>query len=117
MRFEVGKLFELGKRRRLPMRDMDLGYLLHCELGELFGARAPRPFSIRGSTARHVDVLAYTECPKAALEEHARAFADPAVFAACDFEGLQEKPHAVAVGIRPAVRVRGPRLPDRPDEQ
>ncbi len=30
MHFDVAKLFELGRRRGLPLRDVDLGYLLHC---------------------------------------------------------------------------------------
>ena len=85
MRFDVPRLFELGKRRRLPAGDADLGYLLHCELKELFGDEAPGPFFVLPGEARHVTVVAYTTRSKVELAQHARAFADPGVFAACDF--------------------------------
>lgn len=85
MRFDVAKLFELGKRQRLPLRDVDLGYLLHCELKELFGSESPEPFSVGEARGRHATVLAYSQRSRTDLEDHARTFADPAVHAACDF--------------------------------
>ncbi len=110
MRFDVSKLFELGRRRRLPLREVDLGYLLHCEMKELFGAESPEPFSVRDARGRHTTVLAYSSRSKADLEEHARAFADPAVHAACDFGagGFEEKelPRSWRAGARLGFEVR-----------
>ncbi len=91
LRFDAAKLHELGRRRRLPLRAEDLGYLLHCELKELFGAEAPGPFAVQGTPGRSVTVLAYSRRSEAELEDHARAFADPAVYAACDFRAMEGK--------------------------
>ena len=91
MRFDLAKLFELGRRRRLPLRQADLGYLIHCELKELFGAEAPGPFSYDEPHGRMVPVLAYTRRDKDELVQHAATFADPAVHAACDMRGIEEK--------------------------
>lgn len=108
MRFDVSKLFELGRRRRLALRDVDLGYLLHCELKELFGDDCPGPFSVESGRGRHATVLAYSGRSKAELEEHARTFADPAVHAACDLASIEEKvmPDAWATGRRLGFEVR-----------
>jgi CRISPR system Cascade subunit CasE len=108
MRFDAGKLFELGRRRRLPMRDTDLGYLLHCELKELFGADAPSPFFVQDDHGRRVTLLGYSRRSRAELEEHAARFADPAVHTACDFAALDEKrmPSEWPVGLRLGFGVR-----------
>lgn len=110
MSFDVPRLFELGKHRRLPLRDVDLGYLLHCELKELFGSDAPAPFAVRGTSGRRATVLAYSRRSKAELVEHARAYADPAVHAACDFGdgAFEEKvmPSSWNRGSRLAFEVR-----------
>lgn len=102
------RLFELGRRRGLPTRDVDLGYLVHCQLGELFGDLAPAPFAITGRPGREVTVLAYSGRPKAKLQEHADAFAEPGVHAACDFQRLDEKPMPTrwSVGKRLDFEVR-----------
>ena len=109
------RLFDLGRRRRLPLHHVDLGYLVHCQLGELFGDLAPAPFAIVGRPGREVTVLAYSEKPKAMLQEHADTFADPAVHAACAFQRFEEKPMPAAwpagkqldfeVRVCPVVRV------------
>jgi CRISPR system Cascade subunit CasE len=91
MRFDAGRLYELGRRRRLPPRT-DLGYLLHCELRELFGAESPAPFAVRDAAGRGVTVLGYSSRPAAALQRHAQQYADPDVYAACDWTSLDEKP-------------------------
>lgn len=92
MRFDTARLFLLGRRRRLPVREVDLGYLLHCELKELFGEDAPAPFALRDVRGRFATVLAYSMRTLDELREHATAFADPAVYAACDVAAIEEKP-------------------------
>jgi CRISPR system Cascade subunit CasE len=108
MRFDARKLFELGRRRRLPMRDADLGYLLHCQLKELFGENAPSPFFVQDDRGRQVTVLAYGRRSRDELERHAARFADPAVHEACDFASISEKPMPVEwpAGLRVGFDVR-----------
>ncbi len=110
MRFDMARLFELGRRRRLPLREVDLGYLLHCEMKELFGADSPQPFAVRETRGRNATVLAYSKRSKADLEEHARTFADPAVHATCDFGAghfdEKEMPRSWQSGARYGFEVR-----------
>ncbi len=108
LRLDQRRLIELAKRRGLPLRDVDLGYIVHCQLGELFGDPTPSPFAIVGRPGRDITVLAYSSRPKSALQEHADAFADPAVHAACSFERLEEKrmPEMWPVGKRLGFEAR-----------
>lgn len=92
VRLETRRLFDLGRRRRLPMRDVDLDYLVHCQLGELFGRNAPAPFRILGTERRWTDVLGYSTEGAEALDEHARTFADPGIWQAVDWETFAAKP-------------------------
>jgi CRISPR system Cascade subunit CasE len=80
------KLALLARRRGLPVREIDDGYLSHCVLRELFGEHAPAPFVLR-SQGRMLDVWGYTCCEGDKLADHARAFGDPAVLDV--FDGLQ----------------------------
>lgn len=70
------RLFDLARTRRLPARDVDLGYLVHCTLKGLFGELAPQPFSVDDRHAE-LTLLGYSAEPAEPLMEHARAFADP----------------------------------------
>lgn len=88
----VDGLVTLGRRRHLPIRHLDEGYIVHCLLGELFGERAPKPFAIVGHRARLVDVLAYSFEPAAALMDHAQAFADPSAYNTVDWQAIESKP-------------------------
>jgi CRISPR system Cascade subunit CasE len=108
MRFDLPRLYELGRRRRLPLREADVGYLLHSALKELFGADAPGPFTVQPARGRAITVLAYTSRTKLDLEEHARAFAEPSVYAICDFTSLEAKrmPDTWASGRRLGFDVR-----------
>lgn len=89
--FDLRGLFALGRRRRLPERDVDLGYLLHCQLKELFGDDAPVPFSVRDTHGKDLTVLAYTTREKEELVRHAASFAEPSAHATCDLDRMTEK--------------------------
>ena len=89
---ETRKLFELGKRRSLPLRRTDLDYLVHCQLGELFGDAAPTPFRTLHRSRREVDVLAYASEPLEALRARAETFADPPSWVACSWDRAADKP-------------------------
>lgn len=106
MSFDAGKLYALGRRRRL--RDADLGYLLHCQLKELFGEDAPSPFFAQDDRGRRVTVLGYSTRSREELVDHASRFADPGIHAACDFETFSEKkmPMTWPAGLRIGFEVR-----------
>lgn len=102
---ETRRLHSLWQRRRLLPHRFDAGYLVHCLLGELFQDIAPRPFSLPPEAPPHgasqtaarqrpvtLPVLAYSRYPLAALEEHARAFAEPSLYQAVLWRGTAEKP-------------------------
>jgi CRISPR system Cascade subunit CasE len=88
------ELFALGKGIGLPMRNVDLNYLVHCALGELFQDNAPRPFSVESADGRNqsVRVLAYSDVPMESLRELARSFASPMLWECCDWELAASKP-------------------------
>ena len=106
---DPARLFDFEQRLHLPRGGgADLGYLVHCQLGTLFGDDAPAPFALEGELdarrdARHVGVLGYSARDGAALRAHAQAFADPRAFEACDWSTFASKP-------MPATFERGMRL-------
>lgn len=91
------KLMALGERRGMPSRALDLGYLIHCALDELFGPElAPKPFSFplptRGAgQGRVIPVLGYCAATAAELRARAQDFADPGVHSLCLWEELADK--------------------------
>lgn len=108
LELETRRLFELGKRRRLPSRSLDVGYLVHCALGELFGEQAPAPFAVTGQDRRYTQLLAYGDVPDAGLRELAERFAMPELFALCRWEDVKSKPMPSSwpVGTRVGFEVR-----------
>jgi CRISPR system Cascade subunit CasE len=92
---ELTGLVGLGRRRRLPLRQVDLGYITHIQLAETFGDRSPKPFVASETGNRWLTVLAYTDREPAELRETAQACADPAVYAAVDWEKFAAKPMPV----------------------
>jgi CRISPR system Cascade subunit CasE len=86
------RLAAIARRRGLPLRDLDDGYLCHCLLRELWQHRAPAPFVLRGR-GRALDVWGYSPIDAVALVAHARAFGDPDVLATiADMESVASKP-------------------------
>ncbi|MGI8498963.1 MAG: type I-E CRISPR-associated protein Cas6/Cse3/CasE [Gemmatimonadaceae bacterium] len=77
------RLVSLAKRRHIPIRDLDDGYLTHCLLTELWQATAPAPFVLRGA-GRTLDVWGYSQSSAPELIDHARAFGDPAILDTLD---------------------------------
>lgn len=101
-RLELPGLIALARRRRLPVRDVDLGYVAHLQLAELFGGNPPQPFALTGMSHRWATLLAYSERSREELTEVAQACADPAVFNALDWEHFDSKP--MPSGWRPGQR-------------
>jgi CRISPR system Cascade subunit CasE len=117
---DMRRLVDQGRRRGLlPPHATDLGYLVHCQLGELFGERAPAPFVIDRQGKGTLEVLGYSAVPAQALREHAGTFADPLVHASCDWERFASKPmpdtwrrgerYGFRVRACPTVRMSGER--------
>lgn len=81
--FRVEALVRLAKQRRLPIRELDDGYLAHSILRELWQENAPAPFVLRERSNR-MEAWGYSAATAAKLQDHARAFGDPSLLAALD---------------------------------
>ncbi len=91
LQLSLPRLIELGRRQRLPIRDVDTGYLVHCYHGELFGDLQLRPFSVAGEHGRSLDILAYTPHTATELKRHADNFADPWIHEGCEWSHFAQK--------------------------
>lgn len=102
------RLFHGALRRKLPLRDVDEGYLAHCALAELFGDGAPHPFAIQGSEGNWLSLLGYVDASDAELRSQAQALASPDAWAACDWERFAAKPMPAewSSGTRVSFRLR-----------
>lgn len=99
LQIDPRKLYGFAKRSGAAARDYDEGYAVHALLRALFdhGAPenerlAPKPFHIRSSTVRSLDVLGYAAVPHEVLVERAKTFADPTAWGVCDLDGAASKP-------------------------
>jgi CRISPR system Cascade subunit CasE len=92
LRFSLPHLMRLARDRGLPLRSVDEGYLVHCQMGELFGDLTPKPFAAVGHEGRCVDVVAYSAATADTLKAHADAYADPTIHATCDWSRFDSKP-------------------------
>jgi CRISPR system Cascade subunit CasE len=90
LELDAARLFQ--RVRGLPPRQLDTGYLVHGHLAGLFGELGPRPFRILEGRGRRVQVWGYAACGRQALLDHAQAYADPLVFASCDWDRFETKP-------------------------
>jgi CRISPR system Cascade subunit CasE len=102
LRFAPRGLVELGRKRRLPVRDLDTGYLVHCALGEVFGDSAPKPFTVVDTRNGMIEVLAYSELDTEQLRSNARGYARAETLAIVDLAGLAARrmPDAWEAGAR-----------------
>lgn len=93
VRLAMRGLTEIGKMHSLPLDRVDDNYLVHCALGKLFQDQAPKPYCIESRQGKYLRVLGYAEVGADALQDAARAFAEPAVYdRACDWDKLASKP-------------------------
>jgi CRISPR system Cascade subunit CasE len=111
MLFNDDRLMRRATARNLPMRD-DTGYLVHMQLGELFGEMVPKPFRIDRIDDQLIRVLAYSDHPASILKVHAEALAElrgersvpwlhgtalnaiqsPLIHSICDWQSFTDKP-------------------------
>lgn len=91
LRFDITRLLARGRLEKLPLHDVDLGYLVHCQLVALFGDQAPKPFALQGVRGRWVDLLAYGETTPDKLHDIARSSAESSVYQACSWDSLNGK--------------------------
>jgi CRISPR system Cascade subunit CasE len=93
----------------------DLGYAWHALLTAAFGDKAPKPFHLLERRGRPVQMLAYSDNPASAMQEHAALFADPIVVDALGVSEMASKqmPTAFQAGsrfgfelrVRPTIRI------------
>lgn len=88
---DPARVMAVGRRLRLPLRDVDSGYLVHAALGELFGDRRPSVFQVASENGARWRVLAYSSATASELRDYADSFADPTVHAALDWDGFASK--------------------------
>ena len=107
MRLDSRYLFRIGDRV-LSHQPLDLGYLIHCALRELFGDSAPAPFAIMGTQASWLEVLGYSAQPAEVLANHAPNRAPTGIRAMLDWNSFASKrmPDSFPEGTRLAFRVR-----------
>jgi len=74
------RLVAEARKRGIPRRDLDDGYLAHCVLRELWQERAPAPFVLR-PRGRWVDAWGYGRADASTLIAEARRFGDPSLLA------------------------------------
>jgi CRISPR system Cascade subunit CasE len=114
------RLLQWGHEQGLPLEDDDQGYLLHSALRAAFGVSAPQPFTLR-PTAQGAVLYGYGVVDKAALQQHAAAFAEPLLLEAMPLEKLSSKPmptnwiagQRLGFEVRVCPVVRGDRDDDR----
>jgi CRISPR system Cascade subunit CasE len=92
MWLDLRRLVELGRALHLPVQRVDDNYITHCALRELFGDRAPVPFSVENNSGRYLRVLAYSSLATDDLQATAQAFASPMVYQIPDWPKLVSKP-------------------------
>lgn len=83
---DARKLMDLGQGLRLPLGAVDTGYLVHSALAKAIGDAAPKPFRIVQDDGRWLRILGYSASDSNTLHESAKAFADPNVYDAIDWE-------------------------------
>jgi CRISPR system Cascade subunit CasE len=103
LRLDLPTLLRRGTVGR--QRTVDLGYLVHCALGDLFGDLAPHPFRILEETGKHLEILGYSSRDDEALR---RLNSESAASRALDWNHLAAKPLPTEwpVGHRLAFEVR-----------
>lgn len=122
LHLDARKLSELARMLHLPLKELDVDYLLHCALGELFQEHAPSPYWRMEERAGEVSVLAYSSIDLNALREIASGFASPKLYETCLWERCASKPmprrfpEGMRIGFEvratPVIRLASP-LKDR----
>ena len=109
MFFDTRALLRVADRRTLYQHSLELDYLLHSQLYELFGNNlAPKPFAVTSTTGPRLDVLGYSDEPATTLQQHAQAKVLPLVYQTVDWDAFASKPMPshFPVGSRFRFRVR-----------
>jgi CRISPR system Cascade subunit CasE len=85
------KMMGIARRRDLLKQNLDAGYLVHCQLLELLGKRAPSTFAIASDKGEFWHILGYCGDDQQALKEYADTYADPLIHASVDWTTLATK--------------------------
>lgn len=108
LELDAAHIARLSKRMKMPRNQGDLGYPLHAILSELFGKGVAQPYRAREQGGRRLSLLAYTHSPESELREHAQTYADPSIYASCDWTTFAAKamPEAWPEGRRLGFELR-----------
>jgi CRISPR system Cascade subunit CasE len=99
------RVFDFGAHLRLP-QGTDLGYLVHCQLGTLFGECSLTPFVIEDTKkSRNIIVQGYSTRSGEELREYAQTFSDPRAFEACDWTTFASKPMPMASVLKHGMQL------------
>lgn len=93
---DVRSLSRIGRGIGVPVRNLDLGYLVHATLVKMWGDDAPRPFTLEELPRGFVRLLGYSPADKSLLQERARAVASPDVYEAIRWDRHRAKPMPTA---------------------
>jgi CRISPR system Cascade subunit CasE len=121
VRMRVDRLIDHGRRRKMPLHDIDLGYLAHSYLRELWPEQAPQPFTIKRVGSRWVELWGYGGSDEARLRDYAQTYGAPELVSGVELGTLASKPmpqfdsgRVVGFVLRacPVVRTKRPGKPE-----
>jgi CRISPR system Cascade subunit CasE len=96
------RLGQIARRKHMPLRDLDEGYLCHCVMRDAWGEAAPSPF-VLCSRGRIIEAWGYSRWPAEALVEQARRQPDAtALSAIADLDAVASK---AVPALRPGQQV------------
>lgn len=92
-------LVALGRMLHLPLKIVNINYLVHCALSELFQKEAPKPFSVEDthregfvSNGQSIRILCYSVLDWENLHEIAQRNASPTVYEIVEWGRTASKP-------------------------
>jgi CRISPR system Cascade subunit CasE len=91
VQLDAFNVYNLGRKRSLPLNRSDIGYLLHCYLKELFGENAPSPFSVVSTEGRWITLLGYGPLSAENLQIAAHQKANEQVYSGCRWDNFAGK--------------------------
>ena len=97
MSLDTRALMHIADRRLLFQHSLDMGYLVHSQLCELFGDElAPKPFMLGENDGPRLQVTGYSSVPAEKLAQYAQTFAQPVAYRVVDWDAFASKPMPAA---------------------
>jgi CRISPR system Cascade subunit CasE len=106
LHLEARKVQRRGRERNLIGEALDMGYLVHCSLREMFGDAAPQPFVISSAQRTSLEVLGYASLPANDLRMRINPSASQAYGLNMETLAAKRMPDRIPAGTRLQFRVR-----------